>query len=119
MSEVPQIGVSNLVKRQTRASKFSHFTGTYEELITRVQNGWSLKRQGEQENTFVVPVSPNGFHARARRRKKPEAIKVEVVVWGKEASGDLASTDKPFEIVSIHARAHFRDPDSRSDTWER
>lgn len=51
------IGVSDFVKRQTPASKYNHFAGSWEELVTLVQAQWPHRSVSPHNSgVMLVPV---------------------------------------------------------------
>lgn len=48
-------------KRQTPGSRFSHFEGTDEQLITLIEEHFDNARQGYREGVLLVPVPAEGF----------------------------------------------------------
>jgi len=51
------IGINRLVKRQTKESKFSYFDGQDSELIDLVMQNLPLKKNGQWEGSYVVPIA--------------------------------------------------------------
>lgn len=126
-----KIGTNDFARRQTPDSKYSHFAGTWDELVELV----SAHFNGSEEGVVAVSVPPEDFfsgvtdlseesnlHAQyaARRRgedpyvqltvvggKKLPAKSVQIIVYSHEtlAKDDDASTDAEWEIVSINASA--------------
>lgn len=58
------IAVSEFVKRQTRKSEFSYFTGTWENLLTRTKRNFALGHivPGYRDGVVLVQVEPDGFY---------------------------------------------------------
>jgi hypothetical protein len=56
-----RIIINSFVERQTADSRFSHFEGTYDELLDRVDQGFTMMRAGYREGVLLVPVDPTGF----------------------------------------------------------
>lgn len=50
-----------LAARQTPESKFSHWTISEEELITRIEAAWDQQKSGYRDGVILVPVNPDGF----------------------------------------------------------
>ena len=50
------IGINSFVRRQTKDSKFSYFTGSDAELILYAQQNWPLRRQGNRPDSWIVPI---------------------------------------------------------------
>jgi hypothetical protein len=53
---VPSIGVSEFVRRQTPESRFSHFVGTWDELVVLVTDCFGKAIQGYRDGVLRVPV---------------------------------------------------------------
>jgi hypothetical protein len=129
-----QIAVNPFVTRQTAASQFSHFEGSWEALAALVEAHLAEAREGYMPGVQLVPVPAEGFYAgvvaltpktplqavyaarcedeapfvevRASATAKQPARAVDVVIYSHDvlaADGD-ASTDAPWEIISINAR---------------
>lgn len=107
------LGLNSFVLRQTAASPYSHFAGTSDELLTRVEAHWPDRAAGYRPGVWLVPVPAEGFFSavvdlnvdptaelvasfearregeakyvtvRARGHKLPAAV-VEVVVYARE-----------------------------------
>ncbi len=56
-----KIHVNSFVRRQTPESRFSHFLGSDEELIGRVDRCFTMMRAGYRPGVVLVPVDPSGF----------------------------------------------------------
>ncbi len=55
------IAINPFAKRQTANSEFSHFTGTWEELLAIVNKYWHKGVPGFRPGVVRVPVPPDGF----------------------------------------------------------
>jgi hypothetical protein len=53
-----KIHVNDFVKRQTAESHFSHFTGTWEELVEQVEANFDSAKPGYRDGVLLVPVDP-------------------------------------------------------------
>jgi hypothetical protein len=125
-----KIAVNSFCMRQTPESKYSHFEGTWDELVELVQNHFD----GSDEGVVAVDVPPAGFFSgvtkltedsvlsaefSARRKgeepyvqitatgNKIPARSVEIIVYSHETlakDGDN-TTEAEWEIVSINASA--------------
>ena len=126
-----KIEMNSFCKRQTPDSKYSHFAGTWEELVKLVQNHFS----GSDEGVVVVEVPADNFFSgvtklsdesklkaefSARRKgEKPyvqitaiggnklPAQSVKIIIYSHETlakDGDN-TTEADWEIVSINASA--------------
>lgn len=61
---IPTIGVSDFAKdRHKPEQPYSHFDGTWDEIIERVKENWISpnNKEGYREGVFLVKVCPNGF----------------------------------------------------------
>ena len=56
-----QIIINSFVRRQTADSRFSHFEGTDEELLSRANECFTMMRPGYRSGVVLVPVDPTGF----------------------------------------------------------
>jgi len=56
-----KIHVNSFVTRQTEDSRFSHFSGSDEDLIDRVNKCLTMMRAGYRDGVVLVPVDPGGF----------------------------------------------------------
>lgn len=59
----PSIGVSNFVRRQTPQSSYSHFEGTWSELVTLVEEHFDEGKQGYKPGVWLVPVPAERFRS--------------------------------------------------------
>lgn len=130
-----KIAINSFVTRQTAESKFSHFEGSWEELVALVEAHLGEATQGYKPGVLLVPVPAERFKSGvvevtettelkavfgARRRgeepyldvvalggEKLPAGYVEVVLYSHEtlAADNEAETEAEFEIISINARA--------------
>lgn len=55
------IAISDFVKRQTPESSFSHFSGTWDELLSRVRVNMHNAQPGYRDGVLRVPVPALGF----------------------------------------------------------
>ncbi len=56
------ISINKLVRRQTAGSKYSHFTGTWKELVENlVEFHFGEAEQGYKEGILVLSLPPEGF----------------------------------------------------------
>lgn len=129
-----RIACTEFVKRQTPDSKFSHFDGTWDELVALVDEHFEQAKPGYREGVKLVLVPPERFFSgvvkvsaatelkatfEARRKgeepyiqvvaveaSKLPAKMVEIVIYSHDvlAADGEASTDAEWEIVSINAR---------------
>ena len=53
-----KIHINEFVKRQTSESRFSHFTGTWEELVEQVEANFDSAKPGYRDGVLLVPVNP-------------------------------------------------------------
>jgi len=128
-----QIELNKFCQRQTADSRFSHFSGSWEELVGLVEAHFAEAKPGYKDGVVLVPVPAAGFFSgvvhltpetelvarfQARREgedpfvvltakgfKAPAAF-VEVVVYRHDvlAENGENSTEAGWEIVSINAR---------------
>lgn len=60
VTKVPKIGINGFVRRQTEDSKFSYFDGSDEELIGYVSQNWPLRKKGDRDGVWIVPIDNSG-----------------------------------------------------------
>jgi hypothetical protein len=129
------LGINSFVTRQTAESRFSHFEGTWDELVNLVTENFDKAKPGYKDGVVLVPVSPDRFKsgvvevtaetvlkttfaARSEGEDaylqtvaigapKTQAKFVEVAVYSHATllERNEQSTDKDWEIVTILARA--------------
>jgi hypothetical protein len=56
MNEMQNIAVNSFVKRQTSESRFSHYTGSWDELVEQVETNFHSAKAGYREGVILVPV---------------------------------------------------------------
>lgn len=130
-----RIGINSLALRQTQDSKYSHFAGTQEELISLVEGNFEQAKPGYRDGVILIPVPAEGFSSgvvqvtadtqlkaefSARRRgedpyvqvvavggEKLPAKVVEVVCYRHDvlAADGDNSTNAEWEVISINARS--------------
>lgn len=128
------VAVNSFVTRQTPESKFSHFEGTFEELVELVLANFASAKPGYKDGVLLVPVPADRFKSglvevtketvlkstfEARREgelpyiqtvavgaSKLPAKVVEIVLYRHDvlAENKERSTDAEWEIISINAR---------------
>jgi len=128
------IAVSGFAKnRHTQENKYSHFGGSWDQLIQLVKQNFSMAKQGYREGVLEVPVPAEGFFTsivelkpgaqiaakyEARREgedpymqltqsggEKSPAKSVMVILYSHDAlaEGNEENTGADWEIVSINA----------------
>ncbi len=128
-----QIAINPFCKRQIASSKYSHYEGTWDELVRLVQDHFD----GSGEGVVAVTVPAEGFFSGvsklseesrleaefAARRKgeepylqvtviggaKVSASSVQIILYSHETLAGDASGDADWEIVSINASATAKD----------
>ena len=126
------IGLNEFVLRQTSDSRFTHFSGTDEELIELVSKNFIGMSKGYRDGVVLVQVPADNFYCvgeliegqeyksvfKPRRDGETPFLQlinedpkvpcktVEVVLYRKDvlAENDENSTDCDWEIVSINGR---------------
>lgn len=125
------IAINEFVKRQVEKSEFSHFNGSWDELVTLVEQNFEKATPGYRDGVMLVPVPPQDFRCSvtdltpdseltatfsARRDgeepfiqirakgEKSQAQVVEVVIYRKDILGKDATTDSEWEIISLNSR---------------
>ncbi len=68
------VGINKFVKRQTATSRFSHFSGSDDELLTRVQQAWEEAKPGYRTGVILVPVEPSGFFSGVVKLQEGDAL---------------------------------------------
>ncbi len=77
VAKVPKIHINRFARRQSKDSKFSYFDGPDEELIGHVSQNWPLRKKGDRDGVWIVPIdnghqsNPSQFYS-AVARIKPE-----------------------------------------------
>jgi hypothetical protein len=129
-----KVAIHPFVLRQTRYSPFSFFTGTWPELQALIEANMDKAVQGYKPGVLLVPVPAHGFVSgvsevdkdtklvatfearragetphivvRASGAVKLPAKAVECVIYSHEilVEENDASSDAPWELVSINAR---------------
>lgn len=127
-----KIGLNDLVRRQTGDSKYSHFRGTWKELVELVESHFDEARQGYRDGVLLIPLPSGNFfsgvvelsestplYAKFAARRKDEepylqvtaagekspAKAVEVIIYRHDVLGDDATAEAEWEIVSLNARS--------------
>lgn len=131
----PVVGLNAFARRHTPESRFSHFAGTEASLTGLVAACMGHSQDGPRDGVRIVPVPIVGFYAglvvatdrmglaahwvrradgedhyyevTAPEAPKAPAKSVRVVVYRRDVllAGGKATTECPWEIVSINARA--------------
>lgn len=57
------IGVSTFVQRQTPTSRFSHYAGDWNDLITLANQNFQFAKQGYRQGVLEVPVPSHKFYS--------------------------------------------------------
>ena len=70
----PTIHMNSFARRQTPSSRFSHFTGTEDELLNRVHSGWAMRKQGYREGVALVTVPSDGFYTSVVRLNEGDSL---------------------------------------------
>ena len=127
-----KIAVNSFVKRQTPESRFSHFDGTWEELVSLTKSYFKHQIPGYRDGVILVSVPPKGFYSSVLEMndsmdasvifesrmegedpvisivadgvEKTPAKRVEIVLYRHDvlAEDGDANTDAEWEIVSIN-----------------
>ena len=58
-----KIIANEFVKRQTSNSRFSHFEGTWDQVIDMVQQSWNTRRTSYHDGVVIVDVPVSGFYS--------------------------------------------------------
>lgn len=131
-----QVGVNSFVLRQHVYSSFSHYVGSHEEVAQLAEKHLDTKRKGYREGVWEVDVPPQNFYSslvqlkegdklhgvfESRRQNeeprkrlmvkhgnKVPAKSVTLILYSHEvlAENNEHSTECPFELISINARAN-------------
>ena len=130
---MPNIEVSHFVQRQTAASRFSHYTGSWEEVRKLATDCFDQAKPGYREGVLLVPVPAEGFlsgvvtlkegdtlqgsfearqdgeeprkNVQTKGEKQP-AKHVDIVLYHADVldENNERSSDAEWEIISINAR---------------
>ena len=68
------VGINKFVERQTATSRFSHFSGSDDELLTRIQQAWEQAKPGYRTGVLLVPVEPSGFFSGVVKLQEGDAL---------------------------------------------
>jgi len=125
------ISINNFALRQTEDSEYSHFAGTFEELVGLVEAHFAEAKPGKRDGVVLVSLPPERFFsgvvevteeteltAKFEARRKGEdayiqvtakgvklpAKNVDIILYSHNELDEDASTDAEWEIVSINAR---------------
>jgi len=55
--------VNEFAKRQTRDSRFSHFEGTWDQVIDMVRQNWNTRRPSYRDDVVIVDVPVDRFYS--------------------------------------------------------
>lgn len=128
---VPTLAVNNFALRQTPESPFSHFAGTWDELLDLVRDNWDRGKAGPREGVVLIPIPNDGrffsavtpltldtlLTAKFAARRPGEDPFITVNALGPKAPGKLAvavmyqhgvlepkdrSSDADYELVSLN-----------------
>jgi|TARA_Y100000031_G_scaffold149992_1_gene188692 hypothetical protein len=127
-----KIAVNQFAKRQVADSKYSHYEGTWKELVALVESRFGEVKPGYRDGVVLLSAPPEGFFSGvveltegtplravfSSRRKGEEpylqveavggdklpAKVVEVVLYRHDVLGRDASSEAEWEIISINAR---------------
>jgi len=133
------VAISNFVRRQTKDSRFSHFDGTDEELISLVRQNWESQKPGYREGVILIPVLAEKFYTSTIKvdehtklmaefisrqegeekhivvtavGEKQPAKHADIVLYRKDvlAEDNDRSSDADWEIISINAYGEENPP---------
>ena len=124
------VSINKFVERQTPTSRFSHFSGSDDELLTRIQQAWQQAKPGYRAGVLLVPVEPSGFFSGVvelqegdtltglyEARREGEKPRKALVVEGKEKM-----PAKAVDIVLYSSEVLAEDKDNElpaePDNWE-
>ena len=65
---------SIFVKRQTLDSEFSHYDGSWSDLVALTEKNWSKKSAGYREGVVLVPVPPIDFYTNIIQLKSGDRL---------------------------------------------
>ena len=58
-----RIGINDFVRRQTPESKFSHFVGSWENVVELAEANFASAKDGYRDGVVLVPVPFDGFYS--------------------------------------------------------
>jgi hypothetical protein len=73
------IGINDFVRRQIKESRFSHFDGTFEELLELVKLNFHNQKQGYREGVVLVSVPSDRFFTSMIEINKDSEIEVKMI----------------------------------------
>jgi len=124
------VGINSFVKRQTPTSRFSHFTGTDDELLVLIQQGWEQAKPGYREGVILVPVKPTGFFSSVVKLEEGDTLTgvYEARREGEKprkavtASGRSKMPAQAVDVVLYSSKVLAEDEDNElpvgDDSWE-
>jgi hypothetical protein len=71
--------INSFVRRQTPESDFSHFDGTWDELVLRVSEAYIVVRQGYRDGVILVRVNPDRFYTSVVELKEGDQLVGEYI----------------------------------------
>jgi hypothetical protein len=132
--DMSHVAINPFVRRQTAASQFSHYEGSWEKLAELVEAHLDQAKPGYMDGVKLVPVPADGFYAgvvaltaetplqavyaarregeepyveiRASAAAKQPAAAVDIVIYSHDvlAADGDASSDAPWEVISVNAK---------------
>lgn len=72
---MPTFAISDFVRRQTKKSRFSHFEGSYIELLALVEDNFNKAKPGYRDGVCLVPVPSENFFTGVVQLKEGDKLK--------------------------------------------
>ncbi len=105
--------LSKFVKRQTKASRFSHWEISDEALLRLVVENWEKRKPGYRDGVVLVPVPPEGFFTSTVVLKPGDRLRggYEPRIEGEEPRKFVClDTTKGIEVQAWEAVSHPKPP---------
>jgi len=74
-----RIVVNDFLQRQTAASRFSHYSGSWQELVSLVEDNWQSAKPGYRQGVILIRVPPEGFFSSMVLLREGDALIGEYV----------------------------------------
>lgn len=91
------IGINSFVLRQTADSKFSHYSGSWEELASLVERHFGEAKPGYRDGVLLVPVPSEGFFSGVVEITPDTPLKITKATFEARRKGE----DPYLQIVAL------------------
>jgi len=112
MKEEMQIGISEFVKRQTKESQFTHFNGTWDELVELLNHLQKADdfidvKDGYRDGVKLISVNPNKFYTYTDFPMF-EGMNLDAQ-WGKTAGREHEAPKLQVQILESKVKCRYVD----------